>query len=84
MRVILDQEEAWSFMTLVVAQVLDQVELSEATEEAIREWRSQHHDGSGAVQALAMEPNWSGVQVLWLRFHPLLPLPFVPKCEQQD
>ena len=44
-------------MTLIVAQVLDQVEISEASSDAIREWRSQHHDGSGAVHTLAKDMN---------------------------
>ena len=34
MRLILDEEETWSLMTLITAQVLDQVELSDEATKA--------------------------------------------------
>ena len=55
--VILDEEEAWSFMTLISAQVLDQVELSESGEAAIREWRSGLVEGTDGMAAFAVALN---------------------------
>jgi DNA-binding PadR family transcriptional regulator len=57
MRVILESDEAWSLMMLVVAQVLDQVELSEEGREAVRRWRSEHADGTEAMHELAEAMN---------------------------
>jgi hypothetical protein len=39
--IILDEEEALSVLQLVTAQVVDGVELSEATVDAIRDWRNK-------------------------------------------
>lgn len=41
MHIILDEEESLSILQLVTAQVVDGVELSEETVEAIREWRNR-------------------------------------------
>lgn len=41
MHIILDEEEALSVLQLVTAQVVDGVELSEATVDAIRDWRNK-------------------------------------------
>ncbi len=41
MHIILDEEEALSLLQLVSAQVVDGVELSEATVDAIRDWRNR-------------------------------------------
>ena len=57
MRLILDEEEAWSLMTLVTAQVLDQVELSEEAAKAIRDWRSGVVEGNSAMEAVANVMN---------------------------
>ena len=53
MRIILDEEEAWSLASLVVAQVLDQVELSVDTAKAIKDWRRQREEGTEPMLALA-------------------------------
>ena len=55
--VILDEEEAWSFMTLISAQVLDQVDLSDDAETAIREWRSHLVEGTDGMVAFAVALN---------------------------
>ena len=55
--VILDEEEAWSFMTLISAQVLDQVDLSDDAETAIREWRSGLVEGTDGMVAFAVALN---------------------------
>ncbi|PZC47721.1 MAG: hypothetical protein DK306_001057 [Chloroflexi bacterium] len=41
MHIILDEEEALSLLQLVTSQVVDGVELSEKTVDAIREWRNK-------------------------------------------
>lgn len=57
MRVILETDESWSIMTIVVSQVLDGVELSDEAGAAIRKWRSDHADGTEPMYALAEEAN---------------------------
>jgi len=57
MRLMLDEEEAWSLMTLVTAQVLDQVELSDAGVKAIREWRAGLEEGRPAMAEFAAAVN---------------------------
>ena len=57
MRVILGPDEAWSLMSLVVSQVLDGVELSDAGRDAIKKWRTDHAESSVAMRRLAEEMN---------------------------
>lgn len=57
MRLILDEEEVWSLMTLVTAQVLDQVELSEEAEKSIREWRAGLEEGRPAMLEFTQAVN---------------------------
>ncbi|MCY3571656.1 MAG: hypothetical protein OXH19_10015 [Chloroflexi bacterium] len=57
MRLILDEEETWSLMTLITAQVLDQVELSEEGAQAIRDWRAGVVEGNAAMEAVANGVN---------------------------
>ena len=57
MQVILESDEAWSVMTLVVSQVLDQVELSEEGKTALRRWRSDHNDGTTEMVDLTVFMN---------------------------
>ena len=57
MRIILESDEAWSIMTLVVAQVLDGVDLSDEGRGAVRKWRSDHADGTERMNVLAEETN---------------------------
>ena len=57
MRLILDEEETWSLMTLVTSQVLDQVELSDEGIKAIRDWRAGVVDGNAAMEAVANGVN---------------------------
>lgn len=58
-RVILDEEESQSYMSLIVSQVLDQVELSDAAGETIREWRSSLESGSEPLLAFTEALNES-------------------------
>ncbi|MCY3568104.1 MAG: hypothetical protein OXH38_05720 [Chloroflexi bacterium] len=57
MRLILDEEETWSLMALVTAQVLDQVELSDEAVKAIRDWRAGVVEGNAAMEAVANGVN---------------------------
>jgi hypothetical protein len=53
MHVILDEQEAWSFISLVTALVIDQAEMSEESVEAIREWRTKLSEGSPEMGVFA-------------------------------
>ena len=57
MQLILDEEETWSLMTLITAQVLDQVELSDEAVKAIRDWRASVVEGNSAMEAVANGVN---------------------------
>ena len=57
MRLILDEEETWSLMTLITAQVLDQVELSDEAVKAIRDWRAGIVEGNAAMETMAQGVN---------------------------
>ncbi len=57
MYVILEQDEAWSVMTLVVSQVLDHADLSEEGRTAVRHWRTTHADGTDEMADLALGMN---------------------------
>ena len=46
MNVILNIDEVHAVLTLVTAQVLDNVELSDGAREAIRAWRREHDLGT--------------------------------------
>lgn len=57
MRLILESDEAWSVMTLVVSQVLDGVELLDGGRDAVRKWRTEHAEGAEAMDRLAKAMN---------------------------
>lgn len=57
MQLILDEGETWSLMTLITAQVLDQVELSDEAVKAIRDWRGGVVEGNAAMEAVAEGVN---------------------------
>lgn len=57
MQVILEADEAWSIMMLVVSQVLDGVDLSDDGISAIKKWRTERADGSNAMVELAEAMN---------------------------
>ena len=59
MQVILEPDEAWSIMSLVVSQVLDQVELSDEGKAAVRRWRSDRNDGTSEMADLTVSINES-------------------------
>ena len=57
MQVILETDEAWSIMSLVVSQVLDQVDLSEEGKEKVKRWRGDHIDGTAEMAELTVSMN---------------------------
>jgi hypothetical protein len=57
MQVILESDEAWSIMSLVVSQVIDQVELSDEARAALRKWRTNREDGTGEMSDLTVSMN---------------------------
>ena len=57
MQIILEPDEAWSIMTLVVSQVLDQVELSDEGKAVVRRWRSERNDGTAELADITVSIN---------------------------
>lgn len=57
MQVILNNDEGWSIMTLMVSQVLDQAELSEEGKAAVRRWRGDHNEGTAEMADLTVGMN---------------------------
>jgi hypothetical protein len=59
MQIILDTDEAWSIMSLVVSQVLDQAELSDEGKATLRKWRTEHNEGTAEMSDLTISMNES-------------------------
>ncbi len=59
MQIILDTDEAWSIMSLVVSQVVDQAELSDEGKAALRKWRTEHNEGTAEMSELTVSMNES-------------------------
>jgi hypothetical protein len=57
MQIILEPDEAWSIMTLVVAQVLDHADLSGDGQAAVRRWRSDRAQGTAEIADLTIGMN---------------------------
>ncbi len=57
MQLILDTDEAWSIMSLIVSQVLDQAELSDEGTATVRHWRSDRVEGTGEMSELTVTMN---------------------------
>jgi hypothetical protein len=59
MQIILDTNETWSIMSLVVSQVLDQAELSDEGKATLRKWRTEHNEGTAEMSDLTISLNES-------------------------
>ena len=57
MQVILEPDEAWSIMTLVVSQVLDGVELSAGAQSDVKRWRTERAEGTAEMSDLTVGMN---------------------------
>ncbi len=57
MQVILDNEEAWSLMSLMVSQIVDRAGLSAEGKAAVRRWRTERSTGSVEMADLTVEFN---------------------------
>ena len=57
MNVVLNTDEAHVVMSMVTAQVLDHVELSEAGKKAIREWRRDLAPGTTPLDGFTLRLN---------------------------
>ena len=57
MNVILDIDEVHTVVSLVTSQVLDRVELSQPSKEAVRRWRREHEPGTPGLDQYAVTFN---------------------------
>ncbi len=57
MQVFFNEEEAQSYISVVVSQILDHVDLTIEANEAVREWRSKLQIGTDGLHELAMSLN---------------------------
>lgn len=57
MQIILDVDEAWSLMTLIVSQMIDKAGLSREGKDALRRWRTDRADGTAAMSDLTVDLN---------------------------
>ncbi len=57
MRVILDEQESQSFMSVITSLIIDQVELSDEAANAIRDWRLHMEEGSKDLGEFAEQMN---------------------------
>jgi hypothetical protein len=57
MQVILDVEEAWSLMTIMVSQMIDRAGVSADGKAKLRKWRQDRADGTPLMADLAVELN---------------------------
>jgi hypothetical protein len=57
MQIILETDEAHSIMSLVVSQVIDQVDLSDEGRAALRKWRQDRDEGTAELADLTVSLN---------------------------
>jgi hypothetical protein len=57
LQVILDNEEAWSLMSLMVSQIIDRADLSSEGKAAVRKWRTDRATGTVELADLTVEFN---------------------------
>jgi len=57
MQIILDNEETWSLMSLMVSQIIDRANLSSDGKAAVRRWRTDRAEGTVELADLAVEFN---------------------------
>ncbi len=57
MQVILETDEAWSLMALLVSQIIDQSGISQEAKTNLRNWRTKRADGTVEMDEIAVEMN---------------------------
>jgi hypothetical protein len=57
MQIVLDNDEAWSLMTLMTSFVIDHAGVSQEGKQRLRKWRSERAQGSQEMHALAESMN---------------------------
>jgi hypothetical protein len=57
MQVILDNDEAWSLMSVITSFLVDHSAVSQDGKHAIRRWRTAHEKGTPAMADLADSMN---------------------------
>ena len=57
MQIILETDEAHSIISLVVSQVIDQVELSDEGRAALRRWRQEREEGTAELADVTVSLN---------------------------
>ncbi|MHB8578194.1 MAG: hypothetical protein ACYDCQ_23020 [Dehalococcoidia bacterium] len=57
MQLIIDGEEAWSLMTIMVSQMIDKAGLSQDGKAKLRRWRTDRASGTIPMNELAVELN---------------------------
>lgn len=57
MQVIIDGEEAWSLMSIIVSQMIDKAGLSQDGKAKLRRWRQDRASGTVLMNDLAVELN---------------------------
>jgi hypothetical protein len=57
MQVILETDEAWSLMSLIVSQLIDSTGASGEGKTAVRRWRTNHAVGTVEMDELALALN---------------------------
>ena len=57
MQVILDNEETWSLMSLMISQIVDRAELSTDGKAIVRRWRTERATGTVELADLTVDFN---------------------------
>lgn len=57
MQIILDSDEAWSLMTLIVSQMIDKAGISPDGKAKLRKWRTDHAHGTVEMADLTVDLN---------------------------
>jgi hypothetical protein len=57
MQIILDTDEAWSLMTIIVSQMIDKAGVSTDGKAKLRRWRTDRADGTAEMADLTVELN---------------------------
>jgi hypothetical protein len=57
MQIILDSDEAWSLMTMIVSQMIDKAGVSSDGKAKLRRWRTERANGTAEMAELTLDLN---------------------------